>query len=163
MISYIRMEARLIHGQTTTVLSKHYKCDGIIVVDDKVANEPDMKSVYKLATPAGVKSYFFDIDKGITQMKKAETSDYYYFIIFRDPITVKKVLENGYKFNMEITMGQQFIRDNSISVMQGCGLTKEEIDALNYIESTGTSVVFDPSCNLERKPWSEVKNELKQN
>ena len=60
-------------------------------------------------------------------------------------------------------MGQQFIRDNSISVMQGCGLTKEEIDALDYIESAGTSVVFDPSCNLERKPWSEVKKELKQN
>ena len=155
------MEARLIHGQTTTVLSKHYKCDGIIVVDDKVANDLDMKSIYKLATPAGIKSYFFDIEKGVNQIKKAETSEYYYFVIFRDPITVKKVLEQGYKFNMEITMGQQYIRDDSTTVMQGCGLTKEEIEALNYIESTGTSIVFDPSCTLECKPWSEVKKELK--
>ena len=157
MITYIRVEARLIHGQTTTVLKSRFKCDGIIVVDDKLAKDPDMKKVYAAAAPASVKAYFFGIDKGIEQMRKAETSSYNYFVIFRDPTVVAEVLKRGYRFTMPLTCGQQFNRPDTISVMQGIGLNQAEIDALNYIETTGTEVVFDPSCKLENKPWSEIK------
>ncbi len=160
MITYIRMEARLIHGQTTTVLSKHFKCDGIIVVDEKVAADPDMKSIYKLATPAGIKSYFFGIDKGIEQMKKAETSEYNYFIIFRDPTVVEEVMNRGYRFTKEITCGQQYIRENTTTVMQGCGLTEEEIASIDHIEKMGGKVVFDPSCKLENIPWSDARKNI---
>lgn len=157
MITYIRMEAKLIHGQTTTVLRTKFKCDGIIVVDDQLANDPDMKKIYAAAAPAPVKAYFFGIDKGIQQMKKAETSSYNYFVIFRDPTVVAEVLRRGYRFTLPITCGQQFNRADTIAVMQGVGLNPKEIEALNYIETTGTEVVFDPSCKLENKPWSEIK------
>lgn len=157
MITYIRMEARLIHGQTTTVLQSRYACDGIIVIDPRVAADPGLKTVFRAAAPAGVKVYFFDLDKGIQQMTKAETSDYDYFIIFRDPTVVAEVLRRGYRFKQVITCGQQFNRQDTVPVMQGIGLNQEEIEALRYIASTGTEVVFDPSCKGENKPWSEIE------
>ena len=33
MITHYRIDCRLVHGQTTTVLRKQYPCDGIIVVE----------------------------------------------------------------------------------------------------------------------------------
>lgn len=38
MITYCRIEDKIIHGQTTTVLRKHYHFDGIIVINDEIAS-----------------------------------------------------------------------------------------------------------------------------
>ena len=53
------MEAKLIHGQTTTILRNRYKCDGLILVDDAVAENSGMRTIFSAAAPAGIKVYFF--------------------------------------------------------------------------------------------------------
>ena len=40
MISFIRVDDRIIHGQIVTRWSKEYPCDGIIAVNDKAATTP---------------------------------------------------------------------------------------------------------------------------
>lgn len=157
MITYCRMEAKLIHGQTTTILKSYYKCDGIIVVDDILAANPSMKKVFRAATPVPIKPYFFNIDKGIEQMRKAESSALSYFVIFRNPITVAEAIKKGYKFKLPITCGQQFVRPDTLNIMIGVGLTEKEIEALEYIVSTGAEVVFDPSCKNENLKFDEVR------
>ena len=42
MISFIRVDDRIIHGQIVTRWSKEYPCDGIIAVNDKAATTPVM-------------------------------------------------------------------------------------------------------------------------
>ena len=37
MISFVRVDDRIIHGQIITRWSKEYPCDGIIAVNDKAA------------------------------------------------------------------------------------------------------------------------------
>ncbi len=160
MITYCRVEAKLIHGQTTTILRSRYKSDGIILIDDLVAANVLMKRIMVAATPHGIKPYFFNIEDGIRQLQKAEESEYFYFVIFRNPIEVAKIIKLGYKFPVPITIGQQFIRSNTHNIMLGVGLTEEEIDALEYIVSTGAEVVFDPSCKNENLSWSEVKKNI---
>ena len=71
MITYSRMEAKLIHGQTTTILRNRYKCDGLILVDDAVAENSGMRTIFSAAAPAGVKVYFFNTEKALrTQFVK---------------------------------------------------------------------------------------------
>lgn len=160
MITYCRMEAKLIHGQTTTILRSRYKCDGIIVVDDITAADTSMKRIFAAATPQGIKPYFFGIDKGIEQLRKAETSELSYFAIFRNPVTVAEAIRKGYEFPLPITCGQQFVRPGTYNIMLGIGFTDEEIQALEYIVSTGAEVIFDPSCKNENVSWNEVKKLL---
>ena len=157
MITYCRIEAKLIHGQTTTILRSRYKCDGIIVLDDSIATDLSMKRILAAATPHGITPYFFSLEDGIPQLKKAQESERNYFVIFRSPIEVARVIELGYKFPLRITCGQQYMRDNAINVMTGLGLTDEEIKALEYIVSSGEEIVFDPGCKNEDFSWTEVK------
>ena len=86
MVTYSRMEAKLIHGQTTTVLRNRYKCDGIILVDDMVAKDGGMRAIFSAAAPPGVKVYFFNTEKALIQLKKAADSELNYFVIFRGPL-----------------------------------------------------------------------------
>ena len=160
MITYSRMEAKLIHGQTTTVLRNRYKCDGIILVDDLVAKDGGMRTIFSAAAPPGVKVYFFNTEKALVQLKKAADSALNYFVIFRGPLDVKKIVQAGYSFSCPVVCGQQFTRDNTVSVMQGVGLTQEELEALDFLAGQGIQILFDPSCTNEDLPWAQVKKSI---
>ena len=56
MISFIRVDDRIIHGQIVTRLSKEYPCDGIIAVNDKAATTPVLTQSFKASTD---KKYLF--------------------------------------------------------------------------------------------------------
>ena len=157
MITYCRMEAKLIHGQTTTILRSYHKCDGIILVDDITAADTSMKRIFAAATPQGIKPYFFEMEKGIVQLRKAQESNLAYFAIFRNAIEVARAIKLGYRFPLPITCGQQFVRQGTYNIMNGIGLTEEEVQAMEYIVSTGAELIFDPSCKNENIPWAEAK------
>ena len=86
MITHYRLEAKIIHGQTTTVLRTMFKCDGIIVVDDLLAKDEIMKKVYSIAAPVSVKTYFYDTKRAVEQLPKAEQSLNNYYVIFRNAL-----------------------------------------------------------------------------
>ena len=50
MISLIRVDDRIIHGQIVTRWSKEYPCDGIIAVNDKAATTPVLTQSFKAST-----------------------------------------------------------------------------------------------------------------
>lgn len=50
MISFIRIDDRMIHGQTVTRWSLEYPCDGLIAVNDAAASDPILKQAYKSAS-----------------------------------------------------------------------------------------------------------------
>ena len=50
MISFIRVDDRIIHGQIVTRWSKEFPCDGIIAVNDKAATTPVLTQSFKAST-----------------------------------------------------------------------------------------------------------------
>ena len=50
MISFVRVDDRIIHGQIITRWSKEYPCDGIIAVNDKAATTPVLKQSFVAST-----------------------------------------------------------------------------------------------------------------
>ena len=49
-ISFIRVDDRMIHGQTCTRWALEYPCDGIVAVNDAAANNSVLKAAYKSAS-----------------------------------------------------------------------------------------------------------------
>ena len=49
-VSFIRIDDRMIHGQTCTRWAREYPCDGLIAVNDKAAVNDVLKSAYKAAS-----------------------------------------------------------------------------------------------------------------
>ena len=46
-ISFVRVDDRMIHGQTVTRWSLEYPCTGLIAVNDAAAKNPVLKGAYK--------------------------------------------------------------------------------------------------------------------
>ena len=49
-VSFLRIDDRMIHGQTVTRWSLEYPCDGLIAVNDKAATTDALKMAYKSAS-----------------------------------------------------------------------------------------------------------------
>lgn len=49
-VSFIRVDDRMIHGQTCTRWALEYPCDGLIAVNDAAASNPVLKAAYKSAS-----------------------------------------------------------------------------------------------------------------
>ena len=47
-VSFIRIDDRMIHGQTCTRWAREYPCDGLVAVNDKAANNSVLKAAYKV-------------------------------------------------------------------------------------------------------------------
>ena len=52
MITLYRIDDRLVHGQTMIKLLPNYPCDGIIIVNDEIAKNEQMKAIYQSVLPS---------------------------------------------------------------------------------------------------------------
>ena len=77
----------------------------------------------------------------------------------KTPLTMKKLIQMGYKFKGVVTIGQQFIRDDAPSYLKSVGNTKDEWEAIEYSHNHGTNIVFDPSCKFENISYEKAKTE----
>ena len=75
MISFIRIDDRMIHGQTVTRWSLEYPCDGLIAVNDAAASDPILKQAYKSAsdkkTFVWTLDHFKDVQQRVLDSKAA--------------------------------------------------------------------------------------------
>lgn len=62
-VSLVRVDFRLVHGQVVVKWSKVAKATKIIVMNDVIAADKTIKSVYKMAAPAGVKVLCYSLEK----------------------------------------------------------------------------------------------------
>lgn len=157
MITHYRVDMRVVHGQTVTVLKKSFPLNRIIVIDDELAKDKFMGSLYASVVPSTIKVHILDVERGFANLEKAENSQLNYFVIFKTPLTVMRLIEMGYRFKGPLTIGQQAIRENAPKYLAACGNTEEEFAAIEYAYENGTEVIFDPSCKFDNIPFKEAR------
>lgn len=74
MLVHCRVDERVIHGQTTTKITKETHVDGIIIVDDKISTDQFMVQLYKQILPPSIKVHTFSVDKAFSKLPEAEKS-----------------------------------------------------------------------------------------
>lgn len=62
-VSFIRIDDRMIHGQTCTRWAREYPCDGLIAVNDKAAQSDVLKAAYKAASGKKLSSGRWNISR----------------------------------------------------------------------------------------------------
>ena len=71
-VSFIRVDDRMIHGQTCTRWALEYPCDGIIAVNDTAATNSVLKAAYKSAS--GKKTFVWTKNSGKKNAEKVMQS-----------------------------------------------------------------------------------------
>lgn len=141
-ISFIRVDDRMIHGQTCTRWALEYPCDGIIAVNDKAANTPVLKAAYKSAS--GKKTFVWTLDEFIQKSQKVLDSKDRYFLITKNPVDMAQLLvhssfDPGLK---NIIIGPCNDRPTAVKLGNNQSITPEEAQALENIMQAGYDIEF---------------------
>ena len=142
MITFMRVDDRIIHGQIITRWSKEYPCDGIIAVNDKAATTPVLAQSFKASTDKKVfvwtKEHFKEVQD------KVLNSDKKYFLITKNPVDMKEILvDMDFKPGIKkLIIGPCNDRPGAVKLGQNQSITQEEADALEAISKKGYYIEF---------------------
>ena len=67
-VSFIRVDDRMIHGQTCTRWALEYPCDGLLAVNNAAAGNSVLKAAYKSAS--GKKTFVWTLEEFKEKSKK---------------------------------------------------------------------------------------------
>lgn len=144
-ISFIRVDDRMIHGQTCTRWALEYPCDGLIAVNDAAAKNPVLKSAYKSAS--GKKTFVWGLEEFKEKREKVLNSKDNYFVITKNPLDMEKLLvEQGLTPALSgvltLIIGPCNDRPGTIKLGNNQSITQEEAQALENIMNSGYEVEF---------------------
>lgn len=144
MISFVRVDDRMIHGQTVTRWALEYPCDGIIAVNDAAANNKILKDAYKGAVP-GKKVFVWTMAHFLEKKDAVLSSDSKYFLITKNPIDMKMILVDE-KFDPSgiktVVIGPCNDRPGAIKLGNNQSVTQDEAQALEAMWKAGFDVWF---------------------
>ena len=142
-VSFVRVDDRMIHGQTVTRWSLEYPCTGLIAVNDAAAKNPVLKGAYKSASDK--KTFVWAVDEFIAKAPKVLESKDKYFLITKNPIDMKKILVDAgiVPSNVKtVIIGPCNDRPGAVKLGNNQSITQEEADALEAITKAGYEVEF---------------------
>lgn len=94
MISFFRIDERLIHGQIAIKWSRHTGVDHIVVCNDAAANSSIIQKSLKMAAPATCKVAIKTVEDGIKLLNDPRCEKLKIFILVNCPEDALKVVEN---------------------------------------------------------------------
>lgn len=156
-VSFIRIDDRMIHGQTCTRWAKEYPCDGIIAVNDRAASNPVLKNAYKAAS--GKKTFVWTVDDFKKKAQKVLDSDTNYFVITKNPIDMKEILVDfDFKPGVDtVIVGPCNDREGAVKLGNNQSITQEEAEALDAINKKGYGVTFALLPDVSIGKWEDFK------
>ncbi len=141
-ISFIRIDDRMIHGQTCTRWSLEYPCTGLVAVNDAAATTPVLKAAYKSASDK--KTFIWTLAAWKEKRDKVLASKDQYFLIAKNPIDMAKILcdpsfDPGVR---TVIVGPCNDRPGAVKLGNNQSITQEEAQALEDIMNAGYEVEF---------------------
>ena len=160
MISFVRVDDRMIHGQTVTRWALEYPCDGIIAVNDTAATNPVLKAAYKGAAP-DKKIFIWTLDHFRESMEKVLSSKTRYFLITKNPLDMRKILiDFGFVPSdvKRVVIGPCNDRPGAVKLGNNQSITPEEAQALEDITKAGYTVDFSLLTDNSIGEWSKFRD-----
>ena len=157
MITYCRVDDRVVHGQTITTLIRRNPCNGILIVDDGIAENEMLKKIYKNVVPPDIKVLAFTAEKALVKLPEAERSEKNYFVIFKNVRTVGKLLDAGYKMPPVIEVGPTSSKAGGENIMRGLYLERDEMEIYSRLTDLGVEVGMQPIFTHPKEYWTDLR------
>jgi PTS system mannose-specific IIB component len=159
-ISLVRIDDRMIHGQTVTRWSLEYPCDGLVAVNDVAANNPMLKAAYRGASDK--KTFVWTMDHWRENADKVLNSQDRYFLITKNPLDMKKILvDQGFKPGIDrVIVGPCNDRPESVKLGNNQSITREEAQALEDITKAGYTVEFALLKETSIGEWQKFRDKF---
>lgn len=131
MLKMLRVDFRLIHGQTGVYWTGKLGCDCILIASDALLNDPIKLATVKMAKPSGVKLVIKTVDDSIKAIQSGVTDKYKLFIL-TDKLEYAVRLMEACEIN-RLNLGGIMPKDNTKKLNDAVYCTTEEIEQIKYL------------------------------
>lgn len=140
-VTAIRIDERLIHGQVATLWQGAWNCNRIMVIDEKSANDPILKSVLRIACPGSVKLSVIDAQKASANLLSGKYGSERITIVTKTPANIITLLDGGFKPQCEVTVGNMSNGEGKKRVTKNICVTEADISDFRQLDSQGIKLV----------------------
>lgn len=146
-----RIDNRLIHGQVATAWVNHVGANLLVVPNDEVCENEMRQNLMDMATPQGVQTRYFSIQKTIDVIHKASSKQIIALII-ESPQDALKLIEGGVPIS-HINIGNIHMTPGKRQISKSVCVSDDDIEVFKKISEKGVKI------EIQRVP-SEMKEDL---
>ncbi len=151
IIQLIRVDNRLVHGQTGVTWSNTLDIDTIIVIDDETMNNVfSQKLMTSIAKAGNVRIAFYSI-AGFTDAYHHGSSDKKLFLVVKSIQVVRILYEQGIRFP-KINIGNIHYERGRYPFNKKMYLSEQDVEDLNYLNEHDNDIFYQdvPGTMSER-------------
>lgn len=160
MLTLVRCDDRLIHGQCMMVITKEYDIERIIVVDDFTATNSILKMVFQTAVPPTMKANVYTVKEAVDEIRIAMKDTSRTLLLMKSPIVYKELREEMDDLPLELNVGPMSNRKGTIAATSTAHLLSEEADAVKALIAQGVHVYFRQVPSQKTVEWDEIKDKF---
>lgn len=159
--TYVRVDDRLIHGQTVIAWCPTLSIKEIIAIDDESAKNPMLKSIMTMGVPSNYKTHIVTTDEA-KQILAQESNDNRLVIVKypgKLPAIEKEIADSEM-----IILGNIAKREDTIHKVNGATgifyLSDSDIAVIDSFVSKGMNVCFHQLPNTAKTSWESFKKSI---
>lgn len=159
--TYVRIDDRLIHGQTIVAWCPTLSIKEIIAIDDESAKNPTLKSIMKMGVPSSYVTHIVTTEEA-RQLLQQESGNNR-LVIVKLPEKLPDIEEGVVKAEA-IILGNIAKREDTIHKVSGATgifyLSDSDVAIIDSFVSKGMSVYFQQLPSTAKTNWETFKKSL---
>lgn len=155
-ISIVRVDDRVIHGQTMTRWTKARPVDGILVVGDAIAHNELRRKVLKAAANE-LKVGIYTTAEAPEKIAKGIESKKNFFLISDSPQTFSQLVDMGVDFGGTLNVGPMNTRPNTKILGRTVAIDQNDYAAFENIAKHGVDIQFQLLPDDDIRHWDTMK------
>ena len=154
MITLLRVDHRLLHGQVAFSWTQYVSADCILIANDSVPEDELRKTTIKLAKPSSVKLVIKNINDAIEAIKSGVTDKYNLFIVVESVNDAWRIASAVEEIK-SINLGGIKAKEGSKNISKAINLLPEEIEQLQQLVGKGVEVEIRQVPNDRKQLFTE--------
>ncbi|MCL5997958.1 MAG: PTS sugar transporter subunit IIB [Chloroflexi bacterium] len=140
MISLIRIDDRLIHGQVMAVWARVLNIDQILVADDATAADPFTQQIMQLAMPASIQLRVATVEVAASLLAQAETDTTHTLVLLKS-VDAAARLYKSYRYG-ELNVGGIGMAPGRKLIWRSIAASGGELKSLQQLRDLGVDVYW---------------------
>ncbi|MCM6273735.1 PTS sugar transporter subunit IIB [Klebsiella pneumoniae] len=154
MITLLRVDHRLLHGQVAFSWTQYVGADCILIANDSVPGDELRKTTIKLAKPPSVKLVIKNINDSIEAIKSGVTDKYNLFIVVESVNDAWRIASAIDEIK-SINLGGIKAKEGSKNISKAINLLPTEIEQLQQLVGKGVGVEIRQVPNDRKQLFAE--------
>lgn len=159
--TYIRVDDRLIHGQTIVAWCPTLSIKEIIAIDDDSAKNPVLKSIMTMGVPTAYKTHIVTVDEAKKIL--SEESNVNRLVIVKFPGKLEEI-KDVIIHSEQVILGNIAKRDDTIHKVSGATgifyLSDHDVEIIDGLVAKGTEVCFQQLPATTKTSWDAFKKSI---